>query len=94
MLPNLPAAHLVHILGDIDLLSERHCETSEFENIIFSAGYITQICTHTHHRDNCRKTCIDNLITNNPKQAIVSGTIKNDTFHKTIFQMCYVQLGT
>ena len=95
ILSNLPADHSVHILGDfnIDLLSETHCDTSEFENTIFSAGYIPQIAIHTHHRDKCRKTCIDNIITNNPEQAIVSGTIKSDTFHKPIFQMCYVKSG-
>ena len=86
ILSGLPADHTVHILGDfnVDLLSEGNHDKTEFENVIFTAGFTPLISTHTHHRNNCRKTCIDNIITNNSEQVIVSGTIENDAFHKPI----------
>ena len=93
ILSNLPADHTVYILGDynVDLLNERHSDTVEFENIIFPAGFIPLISTHTHHRDNCRKTCIDNILTNNPEQVVVSGTLLNDRHHKPVFQLSYIK---
>ena len=84
---DLPADHSVHILGDynVDLLSDSHNDTVEFENVIFSAGFIPLISTHTHQRGECRKTCIDNILTNNSESVLASGTIENDKHHKPIF---------
>ena len=85
MLSSLPTDHSVHILGDynVDLLSESHNDTVEFENIIFSTGFIPLISTHTHQS---RKTCIDNILTNNSESVLASGTIENDKHHKPIFK--------
>ena len=92
ILSELPIESTVHILGDynIDLLSNSYHDTMEFENIVISSGYTPLISTHTHHRHDCRKTCIDNILTNDPDRAIVSGTISTDTHHKPIFQMSYI----
>ena len=89
VLSSLPADHSVHILGDynVDLLSESHNDTVEFENVVFSAGFIPLISTHTHQRGECRKTCIDNILTNNSESVLASGTIENDKHHKPIFQI-------
>ena len=65
--------------------------TIEFENIIFTAGFIPLISTYTHKRGECRKTCIDNILTNNSEKVIASGTIMSDSHHKPIFQISHVK---
>ena len=89
VLSSLPTDHSVHILGDynVDLLSKSHNDTAEFKNVIFSAGFTPLISTHTHQRGECRKTCIDNILTNNSESVLASGTIENDKNHKPIFQI-------
>ena len=93
LLSNLPADHTVYILGDynVDLLNEKDCHTTEFENIILTAGFIPLISTHTHKRGECRKTCIDNILTNNSEQVIASGTIMSDSHHRPIFQISRIK---
>ena len=54
---------------------------------IFSAGFIPLISTHTHQRGECRKTCIDNILTINSENVLASGTIENNKHHKPIFQI-------
>ena len=96
ILSNLPSDHTVHILGDynVDLLNEMHSDTVEFENVIFSSGFIPLISTPTHQRGECKKTCIDNILTNNAEHVVASGTIMNDAHHKPIFQISYVESNT
>ena len=93
ILSNLPADHTVYILGDynVDLLNEKDRNTIEFENIILTAGFIPLISTHTHKRGECRKSNIDNILTNNPEQVMCSGTIISDSHHKPIFQISYIK---
>ena len=71
----------------MDLLSESHYDTVEFENVIFSAVFIPLISTYTHQRGECRKTYIDNILTNNSESVLASGTIENYQHHNPIFQI-------
>ena len=86
----------IHILGDynIDLLNSQCNIAIEFENIVISSGYTPLISTHTHNRNNCKKTCIDNILTNDPDRTILSGTIIADTHHRPIFQLSFIDSST
>ena len=68
LLATMPSNIKTYILGDfnVDLLESGNSKTIDFENVIIISGFTPIISTHTHRRDNCRKTCIDNILTNEP----------------------------
>ncbi len=92
LLASLPSDVRTHITGDynVDLLDSESSQTIDFENVVISSGFTPIISIHTHHRDNCKKSCIDNILTNEPDNVVVSGTILSDREHKPIFQVSFL----
>ena len=82
------------ILGDfnIDLLDTTDKNTQSFEDIIITSGFTPLISIHTHQKPNCRKTCIDNILTNTCETVKASGTIENGMYHHNpIFQISSIK---
>ena len=73
----------VHIVGDynVDLHDTVSALTSRFEETVISAGFYPCISLSTHHKQNCRETCIDNILTNDIDSVCVSGTITETISH-------------
>ena len=92
LLASLPNGVRTHIIGDyiVDLLDPESSQTIDFENVVISSGFTPIISIHTHHRENCKKSCIDNILTNEPDSVVVSGTILSDCEHKPIFQVSFL----
>lgn len=77
------------ILGDfnINLFTDDH-KLRKFEEIFLTEALTPLISTYTHHRPQCKKTCIDNILTNNPDAVLKSGTITNSmSHHLPIYQL-------
>ena len=86
IVPNKP----VYIMGDfnIDLHNNNSNMVNEFEETVLTAGFTPIISLHTHEKPNCRKTCIDNIITNDVENVLISGTIEDKlSHHLPIFQI-------
>ena len=80
----------VYIMGDfnIDLHNNTSNMTNEFEEIVLTSGFTPIISLHTHEKPNCRRTCIDNIITNDFENVLLSGTIEDKlSHHLPIFQI-------
>ena len=79
------------ILGDyyINMLDLNTKGQADFEETVISNGYLPLISISTHHQPGCQKTCIDNIISNQPVGNILaSGTIAGQTSkHVGIFQI-------
>ena len=62
---------------------------ADFEETVISNGYLPLISISTHHQSGCQKTCIDNIISNQPVGNILAfGTIAGQTSkHVGIFQI-------
>ena len=62
---------------------------ADFEETVISNGYLPLISISTHHQPGCQKTCIDNIISNQPVGNILaSGTIAGQTSkHVGIFEI-------
>jgi hypothetical protein len=58
--------HNTFLMGDFNMdLFDTDCTTvSEYEAVILTNGFSPIISTYTHQQPGCRKTCIDNIITN------------------------------
>jgi hypothetical protein len=93
LLVSLPNNIITHILGDfnIDLLDWENSNTIDFENTVIISGFSPIISTHTHRRDKCKKSCIDNILTNEPSNIVICGTVANESDHKPIFQVSYLK---
>jgi hypothetical protein len=86
---SLPAQHTVYIMGDfnVDLLNENPA-VSKFENVVLTSSLTPLISIFTHERMHCKRTCIDNILTNNQDNVIQSGTITNRiSDHLPVFQV-------
>ena len=80
----------VHILGDfnINLHDKSSKLVDEFENMIFDLGLNPLISISTHHKPDCKSTCIDNILTNSTENVIYSGTISTCiSHHHAIFNI-------
>ena len=80
----------VYIMGDfnIDLHNGNNNLVNGFEDITLTAGFTPTISLYTHEKPNCRKTCIDNIITNDIENVLISGTIVDKlSHHLPIFQI-------
>ena len=80
--------HPVYIMGDfnIDLLLE-NSDVRKFEDTILTSSMCPLISIHTHERAHTKKSCIDNILTNNEENVIQSGTITDRiSDHLPIFQ--------
>ena len=73
----------VHILGDFNL--NLHDETSalvnEFENLILGAGMTPLISISAHYKPGCKPSCIDNILTNDIENLVLSGTLNTCISH-------------
>ena len=78
----MPKAYNLYLIGDFnfDLLTLATEDSKKFEELITSYGLFPLISKVTHIRPNCRGTCIDNILTNEP----VNVTIDHD--HETLLQ--------
>ena len=96
IMADLPSNNNTFILGDfnMDLLDTKNLKVQNFEDIVITSGFTPLISIHTHHRPGSKKTCIDNILTNAPENALVSGTIDNGSrHHKPVFQFSYINTG-
>ena len=79
------------LLGDynVDLLNLTLKAQLEYEEIIISNGYTPVISISTNHQAGCKKSCIDNILTNlDPKNIIASGKLSTAmSSHSGIFQI-------
>jgi hypothetical protein len=79
----------VHCMGDfnIDLHNTNNKLLNNFENTITTSGFYPAISLYTHQKDaNCRRTCIDNFLTNDIDNIQLSGTISGSmSQHLPIF---------
>lgn len=84
-----------YLLGDynINLLDLKAKKHAEYEGIVISNGYTPLISIATNHQPGCKKTCIDNIITNQkPENILATGKIDGKiTSHSGIFQISKVQ---
>ena len=84
----------VYLMGDfnIDLHSIVNKYGHEYEQLLLTSCFTPLISTHTHQKPGCRKTCIDNIHTNNPISVVISGTIHEKlSHHLPIFQFSIVE---
>ena len=72
-----------YILGDfnVNLLHLSNDDENDFEETIFTAGFTPVISTATHQMPHCRKTCIDNIHTNDVDSTIISGVMNFSISH-------------
>ncbi|KAL5261473.1 hypothetical protein ACHWQZ_G007251 [Mnemiopsis leidyi] len=91
----------VRILGDfnLDLLkinsisSNNHC--IQFEDSFIKAGLAPVISIPTHRREGCKPSCIDNILTSNPENVVISGTIDTLTnAHTGVFEITKIRIAT
>ena len=80
----------VHILGDFNL--NLHDETStlvnDFENLILGVGMTPLISISTHHKPGCKPSCIDNILTNDIENSVLSGTLNTCiSHHHAVFHL-------
>ena len=74
----------VYIMGDfnIDLHGEYNSKVNLFEEITLSTGFAPIISLYTHQQNNnTKKTCIDNILTNDIDSVLLSGTISDNLLH-------------
>ena len=79
-----------YVAGDfnIDLQQSNNKYISELENITISTGFLPLISTVTHEKPGCKGSCIDNFITNDIENILLSGTISEKiSHHFPIFQI-------
>ena len=80
-----------YILGDynVDLHNLKSKSEKAYEEIVISNGFLPVISLSTHHQVGCKKSCIDNIITNQcPQKIVASGKLSSiTTSHSGIFQI-------
>ena len=89
ILESCPKKNL-HLLGDynIDLHADSNKNANEFEAMTSVLNIMPVISVYTHEKPGCKKSCIDNILTNDIENSICSGTIDTCiTHHKAIFHI-------
>ena len=83
----------VYFLGDfnINLHDEFSKIVHDFENTTLGLGLSPLISTYTHERPGCKKTCIDNILTNSIESAVLSGSIS--TFYSIFSTHHFLQIS-
>ena len=79
----------VYLMGDfnIDLHLTSDKSSQEFEEFIMSSSTFPLISLPTHCQPNCRKTCIDNILTSSVDRVVASGVIRDSTSnHSFVYQ--------
>ena len=87
----------LYLMGDFnfDLHTLADEDSKRFEEIFQSFGLFPLISKFTHSRPNCRKTCIDNIMTTNPLCVEVTGTIEESvSHHSTVFSISNMLHGS
>ena len=95
LLENAPIEN-TFIMGDfnMDLLNTNNPITAEYEELIITNGFFPLISTYTHEQPNCKKTCIDNIITNSFDNIHSTGAIVDKLkHHLPIFQISHMNIG-
>ena len=93
VLENAPT-HKTFILGDfnMNLFNTEDPIIAEYEEVIITNGFAPLISTYTHHQPNCKKTCIDNILTNCFDSIHSSGSILDKiSHHLQIFQISHIK---
>ena len=88
-LPQKPA----YLMGDynIDLLNISGDLASKYEQLLLTASVMPLLSIHTHEMPGCRKSCIDNIMSNNFENVVISGTIRESlSHHLPIFQISLI----
>ena len=84
----------VYIMGDfnIDLLNLSSDLSREYEQLLVTSNIMPLVSIHTHEMPGCRKTCIDNILSNNFENVVVSGTVKDSlSHHLPTFQISLIK---
>ena len=82
-------SRFLYIMGDfnVDLHKLDNDNAKAYEELILTSGIFPLISVSTHSQPNCRETCIDNILTNEPETVITSGAIRDSVSnHHSIFQ--------
>jgi hypothetical protein len=79
----------VRIMGDYNInIHSNNKMVHDFENLTLGRGLLPLISTPTHIRPNCNPSCIDNILSNDTINSVVSGTLDlGISHHRAIFQM-------
>ena len=84
----------MYIMGDFNMnlfKADKKAIITEYEELIFSYGFAPLISTYTHEQPNCKKTCIDNILTNNFDNIQSTGSIVDKLkYHLPIFQISHL----
>ena len=72
-----------YIMGDfnINLHNESDSGFHDYEETLLSSNFSPLISVYTHDKPGCRKSCIDNIHTNNHENVLASGTISDKINH-------------
>ena len=96
ILENCPKENL-YLMGDFnfDLHTLGDEDSKRFEEMIQSFGLFPLISKFTRGRPNCRKTCIDNILTTDPLSVEVTGTIEESvSHHSSVFSVSNMLHGS
>ena len=80
----------LNLLGDynIDLHHDSDKYVNEFETMTSALSMMPVISVYTHEKPGCKKSCIDNILTNDIENSVCSGTIDTCiSHHKAIFHI-------
>ncbi len=78
------------IMGDFnfDLHKLEGLNSQAFEELVLEQGIYPLISVCTHAKPGSRETCIDNILSNNPSDVIITGAIELDTsHHRAVFEL-------
>ena len=82
ILSSLPSKKYAYIMGDFNINLFKDCKiTSLFEESILSNGFFPTISIATHYKPNCKKSCIDNILTNSLESILSSNVVSSDISH-------------
>ena len=80
------------LMGDFNINLFNKVPDSDYEETIYSSGFAPLISIATHIRSNSKPSCIDNIISNEAKNTIFTGTLSdNITHHLPIFQFSQIK---
>ena len=80
-------------VGSVAAVFDEDKKFRDFEDLVLTEGLLPLISTYTHHRPQCKKTCIDNILTNVPENVLYSGSITNRiSHHLPIYQFSSVHI--
>ena len=79
------------LMGDFNINLFNKVPDSNYEETIYSTGFTPLISIATHIRSNSKPSCIDNIISNEAENIILTGTLlDNISDHLPIFQFSQI----